>query len=106
MYRNFYFCKKLKFNGDYGCSVCLCKGTSVPVVPNGHVHVYPYENELELRTSEESIRYSELVAEHNKPVMNVKGPTALSKLMTDFIRGTLPSEIVRTVLVIAVKNHC
>ena len=77
----------IQFNGDYGCSVCLCKGTSVPVFPNGHVHVYPYENELELRTSEESIRYSELVAEHNKPVMGVKGPTALSKLMPDFIRG-------------------
>ena len=55
----------IQFNGDYGCSVCLCKGTSVPVFTNGQVHVHPYENETELGTSEESIKYSELVAEHS-----------------------------------------
>lgn len=43
----------IQFNGDYGCSVCLCKGKNVPILPNGHVHVYPYENERVLRTSEE-----------------------------------------------------
>lgn len=45
------FLNLVQFNGDYGCPLCYCKGENVPLDPRGSVHVYCYENELKLRSS-------------------------------------------------------
>ena len=39
------------FNGRYGCSFCLIEGVSVSLQLQGHIHAFPYENKLTLRTS-------------------------------------------------------
>ena len=74
------------FNGRYGCSFCLIEGVTVPLQPQGHVHAFPYENKLTLRTSQDSQTFAYRTA-GNEPVMGVKGPTVRSQLMPDFILG-------------------
>ncbi|XP_067203636.1 uncharacterized protein [Linepithema humile] len=75
----------IQFNGDFGCPSCLCKGQRVPI-SKGFLHVYPYENQIELRTSEQTIEYANL-ATPDHPIMGVKGYSAFSKIMPDFIKG-------------------
>ncbi|XP_011859941.1 PREDICTED: uncharacterized protein LOC105557338 [Vollenhovia emeryi] len=76
----------IQFNGDFGCPSCLCKGERVPILPKGFVHIYSYENQLQLRTSEQCIEYANL-ATPDHPIMGVKGHNAFSKIMPDFIKG-------------------
>ncbi|XP_026830135.1 uncharacterized protein LOC105286011 isoform X1 [Ooceraea biroi] len=75
-----------QFNGNFRCPSCLCKGKRVPILPKGFVHVYPYEDQLQSRTSEQSIEYANL-ATSDHPVMGVKGYNVFSKIMPDFIKG-------------------
>lgn len=77
----------IQFNGAYGCPTCLCRGESVPILPRGSVHVYPYEAELTLRTSEQCVEYAN-DATPDRPIMGVKGHTAFSRIMPDFITGS------------------
>ena len=74
------------FNGKNGCQVCYCEGCNVPVGPNSTVHVYPYDENIQLRTLQECINYARLATPQN-PQMGIKGPNAFSKIMPDFIRG-------------------
>ena len=74
------------FNGKYGCSFCLTEGVNIPLEPQGHVLAFPYQNELSLRTSENTQRFA-TTASADEPVMGVKGPTVLSQLMPDLIQG-------------------
>lgn len=76
----------VQFNGDYGCPLCYCKGENVPIDPKGSVHIYRYENELKLRSSQECVEYADTASPDN-PIMGIKGHTAFSKLMPDFIEG-------------------
>lgn len=80
------FLNFVQFNGDYGCPLCYCKGESVSIAPKGSVHVYRYENELKLRSLDECIKYAD-EASTDHPIMGIKGHTAFSKLMPDFIEG-------------------
>ncbi|CAL1685139.1 unnamed protein product [Lasius platythorax] len=76
----------IQFNGDFGCPSCLCKGERVPILPKGFVHVYPYNDQLQLRTSQQSVEYANL-ATSDHPIMGVKGHSVFSKIMPDFIKG-------------------
>ena len=48
------------FDGDFGCQFCKEKGENIV-----RVHVYPYTNNLQLRTSDESIEYGKQAFEQN-----------------------------------------
>lgn len=76
----------IQFNDDYGCHSCLCKGEHIEIGPRSHVHAYPFENELTLRTSQQSIEFANR-AKSDTPFMGVKGHTVISKIMPDFING-------------------
>ena len=76
----------IQYNGDYGCASCLSKGESFLLQSGGRVHIYPYEEELSLRTLRETLLHADR-ATLNQPVMGVKGHTIFSRLMPDFIRG-------------------
>lgn len=76
----------IQFNGNYGCNICLCKGESTEIGSRSHVHVFPFENEISLRTSQQSIEFANR-ATSDKPFMGVKGHTIMSKIMPDFING-------------------
>lgn len=80
------FLNFVQFNGDYGCPACYSKGENVSLISKGSVHVYRYENEIKLRTLNECIEYANRASPDN-PVMGIKGHTAFSKLMPDFIEG-------------------
>lgn len=76
------------FNGEFGCSFCMQKGTSV-LKRRGHVRAYPYEK-AELRNPAQT---DDLVEEAlaGNPTKGVKGPSILSCL-ADFniIDGCVP----------------
>lgn len=76
----------VQFNGNYGCTSCLSKGVNITLEPRSSEHVHPYSNEIVMRTSEESIRQANAATPH-QPIMGIKGPSAFSKLMPDFIGG-------------------
>ena len=71
------------FNGDYGCQFCKEKGENIE-----RVHVYPYNNNLQLRTSDESIEYGKQAFDKSDAVFGVKGPTELSKFVYKYIETT------------------
>lgn len=76
----------MQFNGDYGCQLCLTKGKNAVMGPKSNVHIYPFQNEFILRTSEQSIEFANGV-KTDKSFNRVKGHTILSKIMPDFING-------------------
>ncbi|XP_026828515.1 uncharacterized protein LOC113562671 [Ooceraea biroi] len=90
------FLNFIQFNGDYGCPSCYCKGENIAIIPRGSVHVYRYENELQLRSLNESIEYTNRASPDN-PVMGIKGHTAFSKIMPDFIEGVAIDRIMHCV---------
>ncbi|KAK0077664.1 hypothetical protein PV326_009897 [Microctonus aethiopoides] len=75
-----------QFNSDYGCPSCLYRDERVQTGPRNYVHVCLYENDIQLRISENTIAYAD-EATLNESVMGVKGYCALSKLVPDFIKG-------------------
>lgn len=76
----------IQFNGQYGCPCCQFPGENVRTGPRSALHVYPYVENFEERTSALCIEYAN-EARRGVPVFGVKGHTALSRLMPDFIRG-------------------
>ncbi|XP_061570030.1 uncharacterized protein LOC133423733 [Cololabis saira] len=78
-----------QFNGEFGCSFCTQKGTSV-LKRRGHVRAYPYEN-VELRTPSQTDNQVEQAIASGNPSLGVKGPSILCNL-PDFniIDGCVP----------------
>ena len=72
-----------QFNGWFGCQKCKIRGKRV-----SNVHVYPFVEELSMRTSNETIQYARAASHSNKVVFGVKGPTILSEIVHDFIVTT------------------
>lgn len=79
------FLNVTQFNGDYGCPACYCKGQNIATASGGSVHVYPFQEVIQMRTTEEAIVLGNTATPDN-PVMGVKGPTAFSKIMPNFIK--------------------
>ncbi|XP_043477534.1 uncharacterized protein LOC122508322 [Leptopilina heterotoma] len=74
-------------NGDYGCPICFYRGETIHLLnTGGNIHVYPYAHNFYLRTLDECKRLAETGTE-KVPDKGVKGPTSLSLLMPDFIKG-------------------
>lgn len=88
-----------QFNGEFGCSFCLQKGTSV-LKRRGHVRAYPYEN-AELRNPSQTDDLVEQALAGN-PTKGVKGPSILSCL-PDFniIDGCVPDYMHSVLLSVA-----
>jgi len=80
------FLNFVQFNGDYSYTSRYCKGQNfhVSIIPRGSVHIYRYENELNLRSSNECIEYANRARPDN-PILGIKEHTAFSNLMSDFI---------------------
>ncbi|CAG5102758.1 Protein of unknown function, partial [Cotesia congregata] len=74
-----------KFNGAFGCMTCCTERENVET-EHGSTHVYPYEEQVVMRTSANCIKWSQTATEEN-PLFGVKGPTALANYMPDFIGG-------------------
>ncbi|KAK0176931.1 hypothetical protein PV328_001029 [Microctonus aethiopoides] len=82
------FLNMTQFNGKYGCPACLCPGEFLNLDSGGRTHIYPYNEDLPMRTAEETKRHGNIALGTNDPVMGVKGPCVLANLMADFILGT------------------
>ncbi|XP_026463549.1 uncharacterized protein LOC113366194 [Ctenocephalides felis] len=52
----------------------------------GNVHVYPYTNNIEKRTLQNCRSFADN-ASRDAPIMGIKGPTALSLIMPDYVMG-------------------
>lgn len=76
----------VQFNGKYGCPVCFIPGVSTRTGPRSSLQTYPYVNEIVERTSQLCIAYAE-EARPGVPAFSVKGHTALSRIMPNFIKG-------------------
>ncbi len=77
-----------QFNGEFGCSFCMQKGTSV-LKRRGRVSAYPYEN-AELRNPSQTDDLVEQALAGN-PTKGVKGPSILSCLPGfNIIDGCVP----------------
>lgn len=63
-----------QFNGEFGCSYCLQKGTVVEK-GQGHVRVYPFESDTESRSHDGSIDFAQEAIENHTTVKGVKGPS-------------------------------
>ncbi|CAD6222033.1 GSCOCG00005298001-RA-CDS [Cotesia congregata] len=73
------------YNADFGCTSCLIQDQTLCTDAGGHVHVYPYEPQTQLRTSVQTIQHANLTTP-DQSVMGVKGNSALLLIMPDFIR--------------------
>ena len=49
---------------------------------------YPYVDDLQLRTTQESLIYAQEAYERKAPVFGVKGPSTLNTLVPDYINFT------------------
>ncbi|XP_074096539.1 uncharacterized protein LOC141525802 [Cotesia typhae] len=76
----------VNFNEKYGCPVCFTEGEILQIDARSHLQIYPYFNNLRLKSSEECERLA-LEATPDNPQFGIRGPTALSKLMPDFMNG-------------------
>lgn len=74
----------VNFNAKYGCPVCYTEGEILQIGARSHLRVYPYCDNLRLKTSEECERLA-LQATPDSPQFGIRGSTALSKLMPDFM---------------------
>lgn len=65
-----------QYNGNFGCQVCKEKGKTVE-----KRHVYPYKENLRLRTDEETLEHASQAVETKRTVCGVKGPSAMSLIV-------------------------
>ncbi|XP_070522164.1 uncharacterized protein [Cardiocondyla obscurior] len=83
------FLNMMQYNGEFGCNHCKDKGESFThPITWGTSRVYSYNKYPIMRTSVETIENGNQALQDKKSVNGVKGPCALSKLMSDFINGT------------------
>lgn len=78
------FLNMKQYNGYFGCQKCKSRGIRVE-----KTLVYPYQENFDLRTSEESIDFAKQAVSSKKDVFGVKGPTVLSDISVDFIVTTV-----------------
>lgn len=85
------FLNMKQFNGYYGCQKCLIRGLRID-----KTHTYPYEDNLKLRSSEETIKFAKQAVVLKEDVFGVKGPTVMSDICVDFI-GTTAVDVMHCV---------
>ena len=72
-----------QYNATYGCPNCKIKTRRVD-----NVQTYPFIENFDLRTTNESILLAREAHYSNVPILGVKGPTSLSKLAYDYVNST------------------
>ena len=72
-----------QFNGNYGCQTCKINGDRLE-----NVHIYPFTDNIQFRTTQESMKFAEQAVSIKKDVFGVKGPTGLSKIVYNYIETT------------------
>ena len=72
-----------KFNATYGCPNCSIKTRRID-----KVQVYPFTDNINLRSTEESVRLGREAHFGNAPILGIKGPTTLSTLAYDYVCST------------------
>lgn len=79
----------VRFNGKFGCLRCYSIGYNVGDETGGRKssHVYPYDGPLMLRQHQLHVRHEISAAKFDKPIFGVKGPSILSQMMPDVIKG-------------------
>lgn len=77
------FLNMKQYNGYYGCQKCYIRGLRIQ-----NTLTYPYQENLKLRTSAETINFAKESVTTNQDVYGVKGPTLLSSVVVDFINTT------------------
>lgn len=65
-------------NGYFGCPRCKLQGKHI-----NNVHVYPYTNKLNLRTSQDTIQTANKIT--SEAIEGVKGPSFLRKIAVNFV---------------------
>jgi len=79
-----------QFNGRHGCGFCFDTGESVEK-GNGRTTVYPFNEDMTLRTKENTHALVMEAVETKAPCIGVKGPSVLSLLpYFDLIHGFVP----------------
>ncbi|KAJ8679049.1 hypothetical protein QAD02_014836 [Eretmocerus hayati] len=79
-------------NGFHGCHTCKIRGEPNPYTPN--TRVYPYVENLQLRTSQETVEFAKELQEKKKvdkeitDIFGVKGPSILAEIVHDYINTT------------------
>ena len=82
-----HFLNFTQYNVAYGCPTCFLKGENIPIENQGSsVHVYRYRGNTKLRSSEECIEIANQATPEN-PISGIKGPSAFSKIMPNFLEG-------------------
>ena len=76
------FLNMQQYNGRHGCLNCEIETRRID-----HVQVYPFLENNTLRTTEKTKLYAEQALEANKPVFGIKGPSALSLIMYNYIEA-------------------
>lgn len=71
-----------QFNGKYGCPHCEIQTRKIE-----NVQVYPYVENLTLRTTASTIEYAKQAVILKKPVFGVKGPSFLNFIVYNFINA-------------------
>jgi len=94
-----------QFNGEYGCSFCLLKGS---VVQKGLGYARSYASTVtdfpEQRTHEQTLQHAETAVQNNSVVFGIKGPSILSLVPKfDMVRGFVP-EYMHSVLLGVVRQ--
>ncbi|XP_026465557.1 uncharacterized protein LOC113368172, partial [Ctenocephalides felis] len=74
-----HFCGRVQLESD---SICM----NFTLETGGNVHVYPYTNNIEKRTLQNCRSFADN-ASRDAPIMGIKGPTALSLIMPDYVMG-------------------
>ena len=72
-----------QYNGRFGCQICLQEGGTVD-----RTRVYPFTENIILRTEQNILECSVQALDIGKPVCGVKGPSIMSKICHNFITGT------------------
>lgn len=72
-----------QFNSKFGCPNC-----KIETIRYENVQTYPFAENLELRTTNESLLFAETAQNTNTNVYGVKGPTILSQIVHDYVNST------------------
>ncbi|KAE8742012.1 hypothetical protein FOCC_FOCC012453 [Frankliniella occidentalis] len=94
----------LYFSGRYGCNICEIRTVkSTPVPKKKRIRVYPYVQNINLRTEERMINQASRVGEKDH-VKGVKGPSVLSLIPSVDISVCMVPEYLHSVLIGVVKQ--
>lgn len=72
-----------QFNGTFGCPHCKIQTRRFE-----NVQTFPYTENLELRTTNETELFAETAQITNQHVSGVKGPSSLSKIVSNYVEST------------------